>query len=67
MRHVSSDMFHFNLMSPEDISDFVLSHHCNDLKFENLGESQLKTWSRPGFHVGVTRTSAFYDHMKYAF
>jgi hypothetical protein len=50
MRHASSDMLHFNLMSPEDISDFFfffLSHHCNNLKFENLGESQLKTWS-PG-------------------
>jgi len=30
-------------MSAEDISeDLGESHHCKNLKFENLGESQLK-------------------------
>ena len=35
-------------MSPEDIIlNFVESHHCKNLKFENFGESQLKMVS-PG-------------------
>jgi len=35
-------------MSPEDISEnFSESHFCNNLKFENFGESQLKMVS-PG-------------------
>ena len=45
---ISEILEHFNLMSPEDISDdFGMSHHSRNLKFEHFGESYLKLMS-PG-------------------